>query len=607
MNSSFLLIGHRTSGKTVLGTMLAEMRGLPFVDVDAVIESRTGRSAAALVTDDEPAFRLLEQRIVEELTADPTPRIIATGGGCTTWPAGIRTIWIFREGWEETALRDRQRLRPSLTPEGEIEWMRTTREEGYRRAAHLCLHIERGCTVEEAARRLGLLADWLVDAAGSPGLAKSWLVPRDATDLTRAIADARMFGMAGVEIRSDVFPDPPSPDVPWLASLRTDDPGFFRKCDAAAAFDCDVTLLRCLDLEGLHVRPLILSAHPDDVFKEYFDFLTSLPAWIAETRPPWYDGLRLKWAPRVKSWVELRYANQLYKVFEKNGGRVSFFPVGKTWKWMRIQRLFNGNELNYISTGCLEHSHRPPSLDYFLPHVIGNHARDFFGVIGDPVEDSFGDVFHRALALASVDDVPATYLKIPLRASELDNCLHLLPQIGFKGLSVTSPLKRAVVDSNFVGSEKPLEAGNTLVLTKGSFLLYDTDECGMIAALEAMESDGIAPGAVLLFGNGGVTPAVTRALLARGWGPVTSVRARDGWGELSAHNVALIIDASGGDGSEHLEAPACRAWLDLRYRNLPAPPRQAERSYNGMRFYKAQAVAQRALWGLSTARTHPLL
>lgn len=607
MKCSFLLIGHRTSGKTVLGAMLADMRGVPFVDVDDIIEARSGRRAAEFVADDEAGFRDLEQRIVTELAEDPTPRIIATGGGCTAWPMGIRTIWIFREGWEESALRERQRLRPTLTPEEEISWMRTTRELRYRRAAHLCLHIERGCSVNDAAARLGVLAGWLADVAGSSGMAKSWIVPRDPTDLTRAIADATLFGMAGVEIRSDVFPDPPNLTVPWLASLRTEDPTYFQKCASATAFDCDVTLLRCLELDGLAPRPLILSAHPDDVFKEYFHFLTSLTEWIANTRPLWHDELKLKWAPRVKSWVELRYAFQLYKEFEKKGRPVSFLPQGKNWSWMRIQRLFNGNELNYISPGCLEHSLRPPSLDYFLPHMMGAHARDYFGVIGDPVEESFGDVFHRALSLSSDQDHHATYVKIPLRESELDNCLHLLPQLGFKGLSVTSPLKRVVVHSNFVGMDSPLEAGNTLVLTRGSFLLYDTDETGMNAALENIERDGIPPGDVALFGTGGVSPAVTRALVFRGWGPITHIRARDGWGELSTSAFTLVVDASGGDDNEHVDAPVCRAWLDIRYRDIPAPPPQAERFYNGMLFYKAQAMAQRSLWGLPPCRSHPLL
>lgn len=606
MSTSFLLIGHRGSGKSTLGRRLADSRGVAFFDLDALIEQRHGRPAADLVAENETRFRAIEQELLHEVVARTEPAVFATGGGCVAWPHGIRTIWIHREGWDETALRERRRLRPELDAAEEIAWMRETREQRYRRAAHLCLHIERGCGEDEAARRLVFLAAWLEDAAGSDGLAKSWIVPRDAEDLSRAVADMKLFGCAGVEIRSDIFPAPPKLDVPWLASLRTEDAGFFRASADAAAFDCDAQLLRFLDVRELTPRPLVLSSHPDDVFKEYFDFLTGLPAWVGQALPDWQAQVSLKWAPRVKSWVELRYANQLYKVYEKAGGRLTFLPQGKNWKWMRIQRLFNGNEYNYLSTGCLEHSQRPPGIDYFLPHVIGNHAREFRGIIGEPVEHSFGDVFHRALALHA-DDGASTYVKIPLKAAEIDNCLHLLPQIGFSGLSVTSPLKSAVFESNFVGTELDITAGNTLALVKGSFLLYDTDQAGMEAALAQIESDGVAPGPIALFGSGGVSAAITRALEDRGWGPIDVIRARDGWGDRTDHRYQLVVDASGGDGSAHAAAPACAAWLDLRYRDIPAPPVRTERFYNGMTFYKQQALAQRTLWDLAPVDSHPLL
>ncbi|MFA6234950.1 MAG: shikimate kinase, partial [Bacteroidota bacterium] len=586
MSCSFLLIGHRTSGKTALGRRLAEARGIPFLDLDQVIEQQEGRPAGDLVANDEVRFRQLEREALWKLVQNHPRAVIAAGGGCASWPHGIRTIWLSREGWEESALRERRRLRPQLSPEEEIRWMQETREEGYRRAAHFNLHIERGCSEDEAARRLIFIAGWMADVANAPGLTKSWIVPRNADDLPRAIADVRLFGLAGVEIRSDVFPDPPPLDVRWLASLRSETASFFQHAAGASAFDCDASLLRFLDLRGLPPRPLILSSHPDDVYKEFFDFLTGLPAWVQESLSEWHSQLILKYAPRIKSWIELRYANQLYKVYEKAGHRISFLPQGKKWNWMRIQRLFHGNDTNYLSTGCLEQSQLPPSLDYFLPHIMGNHARDFYGIIGNPVENSFGDIFHRALSL-HYDDGEQTYVKIPLTQSEIDNCLHLLPQIGFKGLSVTSPLKRAVIDSNFVGTEKKLDAGNTLALIKGSFLLFDTDQSGMEAALSEIESDGVAPGSVIIFGAGGVTPAVTRALETRGWGPVTIVHARDGWGCDGQTFVQLVVDASGGDSAHGEDTPACAAWLDLRYRDIPAPPPGAERFYNGMTFYKS--------------------
>ena len=63
-----VLVGFMGAGKTTVGHMLAEKLGLPFVDSDLIIESRTGRSIREIfVADGEPAFRELEHEITAEL------------------------------------------------------------------------------------------------------------------------------------------------------------------------------------------------------------------------------------------------------------------------------------------------------------------------------------------------------------------------------------------------------------------------------------------------------------------------------------------------------------------------------------------------------------
>ncbi|MCZ7557466.1 MAG: hypothetical protein M5R41_13790 [Bacteroidia bacterium] len=596
MNRSLLLIGHRTSGKTTLGRLLAADLTFPFIDLDDEIQSRTGTSAATWVRDDEAAFRTLEVETLASVRASTSTAVISAGGGLRDIPADIFVIWIYREGWEEDALATRARLKPDISAEEEITWMKTSREEHYRRSAHVQLRIERGCGIEQAATRLRILADWLISAHASPVMRMSWMRPRDKDDLPRCVAQAKLFGMAGVEIRSDMFNEIPEVPVPVLASLRSKDSGFFARATRADMFDCDTAFIQHLDLRGIEPRPLIFSTHPDDVYKEFFEYLISLPDFIATSYPAWSAQLMLKYAPRVKSWVELRYANQLYKVHEKAGNRINFFPQGKRWNWMRIQRLFAGNAINFISSGCLERSQLPPGVDYFLPHCTAKPPVSFYGVIGGQVDESIGDIFHTACAPFS--EIDSVYVKIPLAAAEIDNCLHLLPQIGFKGLSVTAPLKRAVYESNFVGCEIDLKAGNTLALIKGSFLLFDTDEDGMTAALEEIKQKGIIPGTAVVFGEGGVSDALCRALAKDGWQTVKTVSARRGWDGQQTEHYNLIVNASGQNASEG--APSCDAWFDLRYRTIDPAPVQAGAFFNGMTFYKHQAAAQRKIWQLGT-------
>jgi shikimate kinase len=92
-------MGAPGSGKSTVGVLLAERLGLPFVDTDAVIESRSGRTIGEIfVEDGEPAFRLLEEQVTGELVAEPV--VLALGGGAVLSAqtraalVGHRVVWL---------------------------------------------------------------------------------------------------------------------------------------------------------------------------------------------------------------------------------------------------------------------------------------------------------------------------------------------------------------------------------------------------------------------------------------------------------------------------------------------------------------------------------
>ncbi len=99
MTAPIVLVGAPGSGKSTVGGLLAERLGLPFADVDTVIESRTGRTVAEIFADDgEPAFRALEESLTAELLGGAG--VLSLGGGAvlsaTTRTAlrGHRVIWL---------------------------------------------------------------------------------------------------------------------------------------------------------------------------------------------------------------------------------------------------------------------------------------------------------------------------------------------------------------------------------------------------------------------------------------------------------------------------------------------------------------------------------
>ena len=81
---NIILIGMPGSGKTTIGTRLAEQLGKQFVDADAELVKRDGRSIPEIfAADGEAAFRTLETQVLADL-GQKSALVIATGGGCVT-------------------------------------------------------------------------------------------------------------------------------------------------------------------------------------------------------------------------------------------------------------------------------------------------------------------------------------------------------------------------------------------------------------------------------------------------------------------------------------------------------------------------------------------
>ena len=76
-----ILIGPMGSGKTTIGSLLAEKLGLNFRDTDHLIEEQEEKTVSQIFLDQgEDAFRAIEKRVLrEELLTDGT--VLSLGGG----------------------------------------------------------------------------------------------------------------------------------------------------------------------------------------------------------------------------------------------------------------------------------------------------------------------------------------------------------------------------------------------------------------------------------------------------------------------------------------------------------------------------------------------
>jgi shikimate kinase len=87
-----VLVGFMGAGKSTVGPMLAAGLGLPFADLDHVIEQQQGRPVRDIfAADGEAAFRALEHETLASFLAGPDA-VLALGGGAVGHPGSRRLL-----------------------------------------------------------------------------------------------------------------------------------------------------------------------------------------------------------------------------------------------------------------------------------------------------------------------------------------------------------------------------------------------------------------------------------------------------------------------------------------------------------------------------------
>ena len=141
---NIVLIGMMGCGKSTCGKLLAETLGREFVDTDAFIETREGRSIPDIfAADGEEFFRALEQEAAREL-AEREGLVIACGGGLPMWDAAMEPLAssgfvIFLDREPEDILAHVSMAGRPLGQQGEAAFLAryAQREPAYRRWANL--------------------------------------------------------------------------------------------------------------------------------------------------------------------------------------------------------------------------------------------------------------------------------------------------------------------------------------------------------------------------------------------------------------------------------------------------------------------------------------
>ena len=170
MNPSpnLFLIGPMGAGKSSIGRRLAEHFGMPCIDLDAVIEERTGASVATIFEiEGEAGFRCRESEVLAEFAAHDGI-VLATGGGAVLDPGNralLRehgfVLWLELSTDQQLQRLARDRQRPLLNAPDRrerLEQLARERDPLYRELADLAV-ASVGESCQHAAQRITSLLE----------------------------------------------------------------------------------------------------------------------------------------------------------------------------------------------------------------------------------------------------------------------------------------------------------------------------------------------------------------------------------------------------------------------------------------------------------------
>lgn len=143
---TIVLVGPPASGKTTIGRRLAIALDKPFLDVDLIIEQRSGMTIAEMFIDPgEAHFRELEHQVTAELLGGDG--VLSLGGGAVLDPRtrealkDHQVIWLQVSVTHATRRVGMNQLRPLLLGDvrANLEKLHAEREPLYREVATITL------------------------------------------------------------------------------------------------------------------------------------------------------------------------------------------------------------------------------------------------------------------------------------------------------------------------------------------------------------------------------------------------------------------------------------------------------------------------------------
>lgn len=559
---NIVLIGARASGKSRASRKLAERLGWTRISTDELLETRLGPISEFVERAGWDRFRKEESAVLADLSGERL--VVDCGGGIVEDPGNIGRLrrlgtvyWVrapvayLKERLSRPKHRARRPPLPGIRPADEAVLVLERRTPLYREAAH--------CDIWSTAATRAAVAEGvetLLAAHFGPRLA---LVVSGGTatglraGLDAATAEAGPLDL--IELRLDGLEAPGESDVRAVlsglpASLlsrliatvrRRSEGGRFAGSEAdrvrllgeagrlgAAYLDLEFEADR--ESGGKHARSLRKAAPGARLIASFHDMdgvpaaLEALPERMASMKPA-----ITKVAVTAAGWNDVARVHSLVRDRASRGTSFVGIAMGTAGTALRVVAG---------SAGAALSTYAPPAG---LPEVAGGqltaaeirarHRRwgrrlaapvPVHGVVGSPIAQSLSPPMHEA-AFRRLG-IEAAYLPFDVPADELGDFVTAARLMGFGGLNVTIPHKRAVLPllDSLDDDARRIGAVNTIIPMNGGLLGANTDWVGAVRSLE--EVVPLAGRRVTVLGAGGSARAVLYGLARSGAEPLVISR-----------------------------------------------------------------------------------
>jgi len=297
---------------------------------------------------------------------------------------------------------------------------------------------------------------------------------------------------------------------------------------------------------------------------------------------------------------------------------LSCISMGEFGLPSRILGKVVGNRMDYAATEPDEkilHRHSLKTLHDVFHYRALDPKTKIFALLGDPVTQSKGDVFHNQIFHKKKQN--AVYVKLRLTSDELSAFFNILPHLPFAGLSITAPLKEKVLPflDHIDSKAAKIKAVNTVTILKNQKVGTNTDAKG---ALDVIEKQMKVKGKkIAILGAGGAARGIAFEATQRGAKIFifnrTISKARQlgeevgaqsgGLNEVGLHSYDMLINTISQVQKNELKFhfPKCDIAMDIVYHPRESEMLKTARERGcfciyGEEMFQSQALLQQSAW-----------